>query len=238
MRREAAVGLIILASLAGCAQVRPSSPVAASEAPPAARPSPPSATPTSPPAPPESTSGTTAATAVVAPAATDVPNKPDAAAAPHAAADRIAPASGSAEGTSGRARATTPAAAAKPAAPPAPPAPKAAAASAAPDPRPASPSLDLTALEQRLRDTHAIGLFTKLSLKNQVDDLLGQVRAYYRGHGTSPPLPLRPRYDGLLLKVLSVLQDGDPPLAAQIWSSREAIWGVLADPAKVEKILG
>ncbi|HUO96112.1 MAG TPA: hypothetical protein VMT92_07755 [Steroidobacteraceae bacterium] len=235
MRREFAVGLIILASLAGCSSVRPSSTVAASEAPPAARRSPPSATPTSPPAPPEATSGTTAATAVIAPAATDVPKKSDSAAASHAAADRIAPPSGSAEATSGRAHATTPAATAKPAAPPA---PKAAAASTAPNAAPASPSLDLTALEQRLRDTHAIGLFTKLSLKNQVDDLLGQVRAYYRGHGTSPPLPLRPRYDGLLLKVLSVLQDGDPPLAAQIWSSREAIWGVLADPAKVEKILG
>jgi hypothetical protein len=47
---------------------------------------------------------------------------------------------------------------------------------------------------------------------------------------------LRQRYDGLVLKVLSVLQDGDPPLAAQVWSSREAIWGILADPAKFAKI--
>jgi hypothetical protein len=101
---------------------------------------------------------------------------------------------------------------------------------------PAPPSLDLAALEQRLRDTRAVGVFTKLSLKNQVDDLLAQVRSYYRGKKPPPPAELRPRFDGLLLKVLSVVQDGDAPLATQIWSSREAIWGVLADPARFEKI--
>jgi hypothetical protein len=100
----------------------------------------------------------------------------------------------------------------------------------------AAPSLDLAALEQRLRDTHAVGLFTKLSLKNQVDELVAQVRAYYHSNRPPPPAELRPRFDGLVLKVLSVVQDGDASLAAQIWSSREAIWGVLADPTKFEKI--
>jgi hypothetical protein len=40
----------------------------------------------------------------------------------------------------------------------------------------------------------------------------------------------------LLLKVLGLLQDGDPQLAAAISSSREAIWGILADPAKFAKL--
>ena len=96
--------------------------------------------------------------------------------------------------------------------------------------------LDLASLEQRLRDTRSIGLFTKLSLKNQVDDLLAQFRAYYRAQGKPPPTPLRQRYDGLLLKVITLLQDGDPPLASAIMSSREAIWGILADPDKLSKI--
>src|SRR5262249_7854586 len=46
-------------------------------------------------------------------------------------------------------------------------------------PQPATPAaatLDLRSLEQRLRDTTAIGVFTKLSLKNQVDDLLREFR--------------------------------------------------------------
>jgi hypothetical protein len=101
---------------------------------------------------------------------------------------------------------------------------------------PAAPTLDLAALEQRLRDTRAIGVFTKLSLKNQVDDLLAEFRALYKGPNKHPTPQLRQRYDLLLLKVLSLLQDGDPNLAAAISSSREAIWGILADPEKFAKI--
>jgi hypothetical protein len=99
-----------------------------------------------------------------------------------------------------------------------------------------SPTLNLGDLEQRLRDTRAIGVFTKLSLKNQVDDLLDAFRALYRGANKRPPAELRQRYDLLLLKVLSLLQDGDPSLASAIQSSREAIWSILADPDKFAKI--
>jgi len=97
---------------------------------------------------------------------------------------------------------------------------------------PSSPALDLRALEQRLKETQAIGLFTKLSLKNQVDDLLNQFRAFHGNQGATTLAELRQRYDLLLLKVLSLLQDGDPALAAAISSSREALWGILADPVK------
>ena len=99
-----------------------------------------------------------------------------------------------------------------------------------------TPTLDLTSLEERLKDTRAIGVFTKLSLKNQVDDLLGQVRAFHAKRTTTSLSELRQRYDLLLLKVLSLLQDGDPSLAAAISSSREAIWGILADPRKFAKL--
>jgi hypothetical protein len=123
----------------------------------------------------------------------------------------------------------------KPVAPAAPPPPAAQAPVAAAASAPA-PALDLTALEQRLRDTRAIGVFTKLSLKNQVDDLLGRFRDFYGSKGTATLPQLRQKYDLLLLKVLSVLQDGDPGLAATIAASREAIWGILADPVKFSKL--
>ncbi len=114
----------------------------------------------------------------------------------------------------------------------------ASAAAAEPQPAaaPAPATLDLTSLERRLRDTRAIGVFTKLSLKNQVDDLLGDFRAFYKAAHDRPSEELRQRYDLLLLKVLSLLQDGDPPLAAAISSSKEAIWSILADPDKLAKI--
>jgi hypothetical protein len=97
-------------------------------------------------------------------------------------------------------------------------------------------ALDLQALEQRLRDTHAIGLFAKLSLKNQVDDLLAQFKAFYRGQSQLSLAQLRQNYEVLLLKVVSVLQDGDPGLAGAVSSSREAIWSVLQDPKKFAAI--
>lgn len=106
-------------------------------------------------------------------------------------------------------------------------------------PRPGAspaPALDLPSLEQRLRDTRAIGVFTKLSLKNQVDDLLGEFRAFHRRQAAVTVAELRQKYDLLLLKVLSLLQDGDPPLAAAVSSSREAIWEMLIDPQKFEKL--
>jgi hypothetical protein len=126
---------------------------------------------------------------------------------------------------------------AEPRATPATAAPPVAAAPTRPvDKQPAPAPLDLTALEQRLKDTHAIGVFTKLSLKNQVDDLLGAFRSFHGGQ-TQPSLAeLRQRYDLLLLKVLTLLQDGDPPLASAISASREAIWALLADRNKFQKI--
>lgn len=97
---------------------------------------------------------------------------------------------------------------------------------------PPAATLDLPLLEQRLKDTRAIGVFTKLSLKNQVDDLLTQFRAYHKGGSGKTLTQLRQSYEVLLLKVVSLLQDDDPQLAAAVGSSREAIWSVLADPKK------
>jgi hypothetical protein len=90
-------------------------------------------------------------------------------------------------------------------APPTPPAPVAAKA----------PVLDLRTLEQRLKDTNAIGVMTKLSLKNQVDDLVAQFRAFHDGrrppyaHGA--PAPLRIAVDeGALLAAGSRSRAGEP----------------------------
>lgn len=96
----------------------------------------------------------------------------------------------------------------------------------------APPPLDLTALETRLKESHAIGVFTKLSLKNQVDDLLGRFRAFYQGQSETSLAELRQAYDLLVLKVLSLLQDSDPSLANAIIASREAIWSILTDRKK------
>jgi hypothetical protein len=96
----------------------------------------------------------------------------------------------------------------------------------------AAAPLNLKALTQQLKDTKAIGIFTKIALKNQVDDLLDDFRKHYQGNATLAMADLRRSFDLLMMKVLSLLQDEDQRLASAIVSSREAIWGMLADPKK------
>lgn len=118
------------------------------------------------------------------------------------------------------------------------PAPPAKASPPAQTEKPRAPPLDLKALETQLKETRAIGVMTKLSLKNQVDDLLSQFRAFYQGKLKTTLAELRRPFDLLVLKLLSLLQDSDPPLAAAIVASREAIWGILSDPAKFASLDG
>ena len=133
-----------------------------------------------------------------------------------------------------KAPATPPAKGAATASPKAPtaPAPKLAAAKPA-----ASAPLDLKSLEQRLKETSAIGVLTKLSLKNQVDDLITRFRAFHDGSRPPTLADLRPSYDLLIMKVLSLLQDHDQALAKDINASRDAIWGVLTDRQKLSTYL-
>lgn len=162
-----------------------------------------------------------AAVAVAPPAAT-----PAAGAAPASALPVVAAPSRAQPGKPGVAR-STPAAA--PPSTKVPPTPAAAPTAA---PAPLAPPLDLATLEARLRGTDAIGMFTKIALKNQVDDLLDQFREYYAGKARTSLAELRPAYDRLLMKVLALLQDDDPDLARAIVDSREPIWGILADPKR------
>ena len=109
---------------------------------------------------------------------------------------------------------------------------KPAAVATAPRKPAAGQPLDLDALIARLKETKAIGVFTKLSLKNKVDDLLDEFREHHSGKPEPTIADLRQSYDLLMMKVLSLLQDDDQQLASQIGSSRETIWGLLADPKK------
>jgi len=218
--QAASGGCLILVFIAGCTHVRPAPPPATPST--AAVPAPQQSEPvvSSAPSTGELPHPTPTPPTEVAPASVG-PTTPASGAAATATAIRPPSASGSRPPVKAPATRTVqanPSSANRPANPPAPPA------------------LDLASLKQRLRDTHAIGVFTKLSLKNQVDDLLNGFRAFYSGESKDTLADLRQRFDLLLLKVLTLLQDGDPPLAAAISSSRDAIWNILADREKFQKI--
>ena len=83
------------------------------------------------------------------------------------------------------------------------------------------PAFNIETLIDRLKKTKAIGLFTKLALKGDVDDLLGDIQKV----GTTNKLDnIRSQFDGLVLKTLTLLDDKDPTLAEDIYISREQIW--------------
>lgn len=98
-------------------------------------------------------------------------------------------------------------------------------------PVPAAP-LDLDALRARLKETAAIGLMAKIELRSQVDALVDRFRAHHAGGPSSAIDALRQSFNALVQKVLALIRDGDPALAAMLARSREAIWGVLEDPVK------
>lgn len=106
----------------------------------------------------------------------------------------------------------------------------------APVARKLEPPLDVAALKMRLRETRAIGAFAKLALSNQMDDLVQEFRSLHLGGQSTSVTRLRQRYDLLVLKVLVLIQDGDPPLARTIAGSREAIWSILADPEQFKSV--
>lgn len=186
-----------------------------------------------------------ASIAVAAPAVIPVTSTPAPSASQPAASQPAASAPESSTPESSTPESSAPASAAPASAAPASSAPESAApasaapAASAPD-RESAPagSLDLQALEEQLRETNAIGLFTKLALKNQVDDLLAQFRDHYDGKATVTMAQLRRSYDLLLMKVLSLIQDTDRKLARSIIESREALWDLLADPARFSTLRG
>ena len=69
-----------------------------------------------------------------------------------------------------------------------------------------------------------------------MDDLLAQFKAFHQGQSRSTLEQLRQKYELLLMKVVGLLQDGDPALASAVLSSREAIWGILTDPKRFAAI--
>jgi hypothetical protein len=222
----------LLMFLVACVHDRSSRPITAE---PAA--SPPASAPVATTSPtPQPEAGATAPAPQPAPSQTNAPTGPPQAPATQASGGQPGPAPARARPSNPPNNpAATPRAPATAAIPPA-----AAAVTAAPPPsRPpvaATPTLDLNALEQRLRDTKAIGLFTKLSLKNQVDDLLAQFKTFHQGQSRNTLEQLRQKYELLLMKVVSLLQDGDPALASAVLSSRDAIWSILTDPNKFAAI--
>ena len=90
--------------------------------------------------------------------------------------------------------------------------------------------INLSTLEDRLKDTKAIPPLKKLGLKGDIDDLLAKFRLAHAG-GYPDVASLRQPYDKLIVKMQAMLRK-DPKLAGDIVASKDAIWDRLSDRTK------
>ena len=98
------------------------------------------------------------------------------------------------------------------------------------------PTFSITNRVARIRETGAIGFFTKLALKNQIDDLLSEFREFHEGVSNTVLSVLKDQFNLLLMKVITLLQDDDSKLFQDIVSARELLWINLADPEQFERL--
>jgi hypothetical protein len=129
---------------------------------------------------------------------------------------------------------TPPAPAPPPAEEPAPPA-ETPAPAATPATAPSPPAISLEELGHRIKETPAIGTFSKLALKNDIDDLVDDLRDYHaRKEGDLAEL--HERYEALVLKLLTLLEEDEPELALALSRSRDEIWSRLCNPIEFAKL--
>ena len=91
---------------------------------------------------------------------------------------------------------------------------------------------DLDALVDRVSHSKALGFFTKLSLKQDVDQLLSSFRAHHDGSENDSIEQLRERYDVMVQKLVILLQEKDQELVQTIHDGRENLWAMLSDEEK------
>jgi len=89
-------------------------------------------------------------------------------------------------------------------------------------------SFDMDALIEQIKQSHAIGMFTKLALRSDALDMIDLIKAYRQKANSMSLDEVRARFDGLFLKVLALLDD-DPVLSRKISMSREGIWNSLLE---------
>jgi len=89
--------------------------------------------------------------------------------------------------------------------------------------------LDIKGLKKRLSSTSAIGFFSKLAIRNDLVDLMKNIKKYRRKSILDDKIDeLRANFDGLLLKIVALL-DEDPDLSRDLYVGREMIWQSLLE---------
>ncbi|MDH3466788.1 MAG: hypothetical protein OES26_12945 [Gammaproteobacteria bacterium] len=95
---------------------------------------------------------------------------------------------------------------------------------AAPGPNGDTKYFNLDMLIARLKETDALGVFTKLALKGDVEDIIEMAHEYQSLAALTELQLVRDQFDGLVLKTVTLLNDKDPDLAADMYQARDLVW--------------
>jgi len=89
--------------------------------------------------------------------------------------------------------------------------------------------VDYKELKERLKNTAAIGFFTKLAIRNDIVDLIDKIKQYRKKSMLKAKRKeIRASFDGLLLKIIALLEE-DPDLSRDLYVGRESIWESLLE---------
>ncbi|MFQ5345797.1 MAG: hypothetical protein ACE5DZ_07555 [Mariprofundus sp.] len=89
--------------------------------------------------------------------------------------------------------------------------------------------MNFDALKERLKNTDAIGFFTKLAIRNDIVDLMDKIKRYRKQSMLKEKMQeIRTSFDGLLLKIIALLEE-DPDLSRDLYVGRESIWESLLE---------
>ena len=83
---------------------------------------------------------------------------------------------------------------------------------------------NLDVLVARLKETDALGVFTKLALKGDVEEIIEMAHEYQSLAALPELQSVRAQFDGLVLKTITLLNDKDPSLAADMYQARDLVW--------------
>jgi len=90
-------------------------------------------------------------------------------------------------------------------------------------------TVDIETLKTRLKETDAIGVFTKLAIRSDIVDLVDEINRHRKQSKLELKMAeMRAHFDGLLLKIVALLE-GDPVLSRDLYVSRESIWKSLLE---------
>ena len=92
------------------------------------------------------------------------------------------------------------------------------------------PTLD--ELLERFKNTEAVGVFTKLSINNNVARLNQSFGDYHQGQRPPTIEELKESYDLMVQEIMVLIQNKDPELARDLYAARLLLWSYLANPDK------